>query len=282
MDPIFHYTVTHRSVHAFAKQSLAALLIIGGGVISAPARLGAQGIADTGPQRATRTDLIALKTTIDNQIATGIKGERLRDARFRSSAITTRLTQGDFRVGDRFLLSIQQGDLKVDTASVRDSMWVTIPSLPDFSVVGVLRSELDAKLGAHISRYLKNATVRATVLTRVAILGAVQAPGFYYVSPDRPISDLVMTAGGPAGNANIRKLEIVRGKVVVLASKKSSAALESGKTLEQLDVQSGDEIRVAANRDLNWNVILRLVLVAVGVFFSLLQFLQWYYNRQDF
>jgi protein involved in polysaccharide export with SLBB domain len=261
---------------------LAAQLLFAGVALGSPALLGAQEIADAGAQRASRADLVALKATIDNQIALGITGERLREARFRSSAITARLEHGDFKIGDRFLLSIQQGDVKVDTASVRDSMWVTIPSLPDFTVAGVLRSELDAKLNAHISRFLKNATVRATVLTRVAILGAVQAPGFYYVSPDRPISDLVMTAGGPAGNANIRKLEIVRGKVVVLASKKSAAALESGRTLEQLDVQSGDEIRVAVKRDLNWNVILRLVLVAVGVFFSLLQFLQWYYNRQDF
>jgi protein involved in polysaccharide export with SLBB domain len=271
----------HRSVSAITKQSLAVLLFLIGGVVGLPGALNGQGVTDAGPQRANRTDLIALKATIDKQITTGIKGERLSEARFRSSAITARLEHGDFKVGDRFLLSIQQGDAKVDTASVRDSMWVTIPSLPDFSVAGVLRSELDAKLGEHISRYLKNATVRATVLTRVAILGAVQAPGFYYVSPDRPISDLVMTAGGPAGNANIRKLEIVRGKVVVLASKKSAAALESGRTLEQLDVQSGDEIRIAARRDLNWSVILRLLLVGVGVFFSLLQFLQWYYNRQD-
>jgi protein involved in polysaccharide export with SLBB domain len=234
-----------------------------------------------GGQRATRADLIALKATLDSQAASGLKGAELLAARQRSSAVATRLENGDFKVGDRFLLSIQQGDLRVDTASVRDSMWVAIPTLPDLSVAGVLRSELDSKLEAHISRFLRNATVRATVLTRVAILGAVQSPGFYYASPDKPIGDLVMVAGGPAANADIRKVEVLRGKSVILRAKDSAPALERGRTLEQLDIQSGDEVRVATKRQVNWGSIIRLAFIGMGTFFGFLQFLQWYYSRQD-
>ncbi len=196
-------------------------------------------------------------------------------------ALRTRLEKGDFRVGDRFVITLRQDSVRSDTASVRDSLKVSVANLPDVSLAGVLRSELDERMSAHVARYLRNVVVRTSVLTRVAILGAVRNPGFYYASPDRPISDLVMVAGGPADQANLNELEVSRGATKLLKSQDSKQAVKEGKTLEQLDVQSGDEVKIPIKRKINWQTVVQMAFVISSLFFAALQFLQWYYNRQD-
>jgi hypothetical protein len=236
-----------------------------------------------GAQRATRTELIAQASTLEQQLAGGsLKGEKQNRAKAELAGIQRRLSQGDFKVGDRFVLTFRQDSVRIDTASVRDSLRVSLLALPDLSLAGVLRSELDARLSAHVSRYLKNATIRSSVLTRIAILGAVRAPGYYYAAPDRPISDLVMLASGPVERANLAELEVSRGATVILKSKDSKRAMKDGRTLEQLDIQSGDEIRIPMQRGRpSFQTIVQLLFVFSSLFFAFLQFVQWYYSRQE-
>ncbi|MDQ8168552.1 MAG: SLBB domain-containing protein [Gemmatimonadota bacterium] len=196
-------------------------------------------------------------------------------------AIRLRLEQGDFRVGDRFVITLRQDGVLSDTASVRDSLNVTITGLPDISLRGVLRSELDERLSAHVAKFLKNASVRSSALTRIAILGAVRSPGYYYVPPDRPISDVLMLAGGPAATANLNEVEISRAGATFLRAKDSRRAVKDGRTIEQLDVQSGDEVRIATVRKIEWRLIVQSLLFLSSMFFAVIQFLQWYYNRLD-
>jgi protein involved in polysaccharide export with SLBB domain len=158
---------------------------------------------------------------------------------------------------------------------------VAVAALPDFSAAGILRSELDEKLNAHVSTYLKNTTVRTNVLTRIAIMGAVRSPGFYYAPPDRPLSDLVMLAGGPGADANLNEIELIRGGTSLLSSKDSRALLKDGRTLEQVDVQSGDEVRISAKRRIPWSTIVRSLLLVASLTFAILQFLISYYARQE-
>lgn len=157
----------------------------------------------------------------------------------------------------------------------------SIFDLPDLSVKGVLRSELGERLSSHVARYLRNATVRVNVLTRVGIFGAVQVPAYYYASPDRPVSELVTLAGGARADANLNQLEIERGGRKILSSKESKTALKSGRTLEQLDVQSGDDVRIPAKRKINWQVVIQLFFIVSSLFFAFIQFIQWYYGRDQ-
>jgi protein involved in polysaccharide export with SLBB domain len=137
-------------------------------------------------------------------------------------------------------------------------------------------------MSRHVARFLRNTTVRTNVLTRVAVLGAVRLPGFYYVSPDRPISDLLMVAGGPSAEANLNELEVLRSQRVLVNAKDSKRLIKEGRTLEQLDLQSGDEVRIPVKRKANWGTIIQLLFVATSLFFGFLQFLMWYYNRQEY
>lgn len=246
-----------------------------------PAISMAQSAPLAGAQRATRSELAARLQQLDGLIASATKADPRSKLQAEQSAIRSRLEMGDFKVGDRFVMTVRFDSVRVDTASVRDSLLVSILNLPDLRLQGVLRSELDEKLNQHVARYIRNATVRSNVLTRIAVLGAVRSPGFYYASPDRPVSDVLMLAGGPAPEANLGQFELRRGTSTLVEGKTSRKLLESGRTLEQLDVQSGDEFRIPVKRKVNWQLVIQLFFIASSLFFAVFQFLQWYYRRQD-
>ncbi len=244
--------------------------------------LGAQPSTSAGGQRATRGELADRASQLEAELASGrLKGDARAQRQEEVTAIRKRLSDGDFRVGDRFLITMRRDTVRSDTASVRDSLKVAVSNLPDISLSGVLRSELDQRMSAHVARFLRGVEVRTNVLTRVAVLGAVQSPGYYYVSPDRPVSDLVMLAGGPIPDANLKQFEIRRFGKVRVKAKDSDRLIKEGRTLEQVDVQAGDEIRFPAKRKINWQAVTQLLFIFSTLFFAFLQFIQWYYNRQD-
>ena len=242
----------------------------------------AQTVGSGGPQRAARQELQALATSLDRQVAAEKDGRARLRLQLSAAAVRERLDKGDFRPGDRFLVALARDSApSVDTVQVRDSLLVLFGGLPELRVAGVLRSELEGLLQTHASRYLRNVTVRASILTRVQVSGPVARPGFYYASPDRPVSDLVMLAGGPGVGANLGNLRIRRGAVEVLGEKEGRRVIKDGRTLEQLDVQSGDEVVVGTARKINWGLVIQLAFVVSSLFFAALQFIQWYYSRQD-
>jgi hypothetical protein len=238
------------------------------------------GVPLAGAQRATRDELTARVAALEAQLARGGRGDgRSRD---QLAATRARLAQGDFKVGDRFILNYRLERVGVDTVAVRDSLRVSLGGFPDTRLGGVLRSELDAHLEAHVARYLRTYAVRASLLTRVAIIGGVRNPGYYYVPPDRPLSDLVMVAGGPAQEARLADMEVRRDGKLRLNGKDTRRAVKDGRTLEELDIQSGDEVRVPERRQgVNLGVVMQGAFVLTSVLFAGLQFLQWYYSRQD-
>lgn len=232
--------------------------------------------------RATRTELATELASVQSTISSGsLKGDKRDAAMAKAKDIEARLTNGDFRVGDRFIYTLTMDSVRSDTTSVRDGLTVSILALPDLSVKGVLRSELDDVLNAHISKYFRNARIRTVTLIQVSILGAVSRPGYYWSSPDRPISELIMMAGGPVTDANLRELEVKRSNKVVLKSKDSRKAMEESRTLEQVDIRSGDEVRIPMKRKINWGQVIQLAFVLSSLFFAAIQFIQWYYNRKE-
>jgi hypothetical protein len=241
----------------------------------------AQSPASAGPQRASRAMLLARAADLEQAATAAPKSDTRKKAAAEAAAIRARLVQGDFRVGDRFLLTFRQDSVRTDTVAVRDSLMISVLNLPDVSLTGVLRSELDEQMLTHVQKYLRNADVRTNVLTRISVLGAVARPGFYYAAPDRSVTDLVMLAGGPAPTANLTQLEVHRGGTTLLKAKDSKRQLEQGKTLEQLDIQSGDEVRIPEKRRVNWQIVTQLFFILSSFLFAFINFLRWYYSRED-
>ena len=242
----------------------------------------AQTLPSVGMQRSTRTELAARVSALEGQVAAGVtKGEKRARVMEEISEIRGRLAEGDFRVGDRFLYTLTIDSIRSDTISVRDGLQVTLTNLPDVSLKGVLRAELDEALATHVSRFLKHARVRTVTLTQVSILGAVGRPGYYWAAPDSPLGELIMMAGGPVPDANIGEVEIKRANRVVLEAKDSRKALRQGRTIEQVDMRSGDEVRIPLKRKVNWGQMIQLLFVASSLFFAFVQFMQYYYSRQE-
>ena len=220
---------------------------------------------------ATRADLSARASELEPLTVGGRKGDE-RDRSMRELALVrSRLTDGDFRVGDRLLVVLTRDSSVSDTAAVRDSLLVTISNLPDVSVRGVLRSELNDRLRDHVGKYIRNPQVRANVLTRISISGGVGRPGFFSVPPDRPLTELVMVAGGPLPGAQLDRIEVTRGRTTYLRGRNAKRAVKEGRTLDELGVRSGDEVRIPIQQGLNWQTITQAFFAVSSITFGVVQ-----------
>jgi len=251
------------------------------GFAGIPRLAGAQAAAPI-TMTSTRFEITQRLQQIDQQLAlAGTKGKQRDRLSDEATILRNRLQEGDFRVGERFMLTLIKDTIRTDSVTVRDSLLIGISNLPDMSLKGVLRSELTARVSAFVAEFLLNTGVRTQILTRVSLMGEVGRPGFYYLIPDRPVSEAVTVAGGPTSKADIKRLEVTRAGKVILSAKKSEQAVKEGKTLEQLNIQSGDEIRIPAIRKFNWQIITQLLLLASSLFFALVNFLRFYYSQQS-
>jgi protein involved in polysaccharide export with SLBB domain len=262
-------------------------LLCGAALLGGESLLAQQGSAAaaqdaTAARSPERARLMAQADSLQARIASGgIKGSRLSKAQADLAKVQRRLERGDFDVGDRFVLTIQHDQFLTDTASVREGLVIAIRGLPDASVAGVLRPELSEAIATHVARYLKGSVVRVNVLTRVGVFGGVRGPGYHYISPDRPFTDLIMQAGG-FGETSSGKVVVERAGKELIGHKDVRKAMEQGTTIEQLGIQSGDVVSVPVRRrGINWFMVLRVAGLAVGLFFSLISLLQFYYSRQE-
>jgi hypothetical protein len=119
--------------------------------------------------------------------------------------LKTRLDKGDFQDGDRIVMKLLSPTILLgasgnDTIIVRAGRMLPLPQMADMPLTGVLRSELTDKLTHHLAQYLRDSTVRAIPLIRLAVLGQVRSPNYYYTSADVLLSDMVMKAGGPCAH----------------------------------------------------------------------------------
>jgi hypothetical protein len=159
--------------------------------------------------------------------------------------LRTRLQKGDFQDGDRIVVKLLGSvTLPNDTVVVRAGKMLPLPSLPDMSLEGVLRSELEPRLSTHIGKYLRDSSVRAIPLLRLAVFGNVGKPGWFYVPADVLLNDAIMHAGGPGATADMNNMVIRRGGDVIWSQQDTRTALADGMSLDRLHLRAGDELYV--------------------------------------
>lgn len=217
---------------------------------------------------ATRAQLEALAVRLEasSRAARAGSTERTADS-LEAARIRRRLQQGDFQAGDQVLVEVTGGERPIaDTLQVRTGGTLVLGDLPEIPVAGVLRAEIREHLQAALARYIREPQVRATPLTRLAVLGEVQRPGFYAFAADLPLSEVIMRAGGPTAEANLQQVAVRRGSEVLLPASDARDALRRGMTLDQLDLRPGDELSVGVKRGNTFqNVVLPLVTLATGL-----------------
>ena len=267
---------------SLALKSALSLVLVGAALSGASHTLRAQDTA-VGSQ-ATRGDLAQRQSVDESELARGkLSPARKKALQAEIATIKERLEAGDFRTGDLIVVTVLIPILNkpptVDTSTVRADQMISITELPDFSVKGVLKSEVQDKVEAHAKRYIKDPKVRVNFTTRIMVDGAVNRPGTYSISPDRQLTELVTAAGGGTPIAKLDQLEVKRGGRVILSAKDSRRALVEGKTLEQVGMQPGDEVTVPAKRQFNWQVLAQFALLVSSLAFAFIQFLNFYYAQ---
>ena len=103
---------------------------------------------------------------------------------------------------------------------------------------------------------------------RLSILGSVGQPGFYVVPADMLLSEAMMMAGGPAGDADMDDLRIERGPTRLMSGEELEEAMRVGRTLDQLNLQAGDQLFVPAATPSIWGtIVLRYAVPIASVVF---------------
>lgn len=197
---------------------------------------------DPGRPERTRADLEGLLQYYDEVLESPAYSDNVKErVRRDAEQVRTRLQQGDFRLGDRIALYVEGEPELPDTVAVQAGPSLALPLFGDISLRGVLRSEIETHLTEELGRFIRDPTVRAKGLMRVSVQGAVGAPGFYVIPADMLVGETLMVAGGPAANANLNELRVERGGERVLGGQELQEAMQQGLTLDQLNLQAGDQ-----------------------------------------
>ena len=218
---------------------------------------------------ASRQELDTLASRLEREASIADDSVLANWKRQRAKLIRDRLTNGDFRPGDRIYVTITGPQPFNDTVSVRTGDSITVPGVVDVGLQGVLRAELEPTVSKAVNALFRGATVRARSLVWVAVLGGVGKPGFYAVPADIVVGDALMRAGGPLPTANLEKVVINRDGRELYNRDDVKAVFAQGITLDQLELRSGDQIVVGENKPKNIVSILQVAATILSLGFGL-------------
>jgi protein involved in polysaccharide export with SLBB domain len=237
-------------------------------VAASPVSLAQGGRLDDMPRRAaaSRQELDSLATRAESAAAmTGVSAERSAALQRYAAELRARMRTGDFQAGDNIVLAVRGDTTLSGTHTVQPSRTLVVASLPPIPLTGVLRSELQPYLATRLRAFVRDTLLRGTPLVRLGVLGEVAHPGYYRVSLDQTLSDALMAAGGPTAQADLRRTTMRRGDATVLSESAVRDAMIREQPLNNLDVDSGDELVVVPPRQRNWSLIAQLAGLATGI-----------------
>ncbi len=160
-----------------------------------------------------------------------------------------RPASGELKVGDRIVLTVADEPALNDTFTVTTGPAITLPQIGVVPLAGVRRSDVESHLSATIARFIKAPVVSARTLVRVAVLGEVARPGFFALRSDALLSDAITEAGGPTGEAELKKASLTRRGKVLQEGPRLRNSLAIGRTLDDLGMEAGDELMIPRRRD---------------------------------
>lgn len=225
----------------------------------------------SGHAELSREGLDSLLVSYEETAASSVYSQAIREqARREAELIRSRLAEGDFRVGDQIQLVVEGEQELTNTFVVQAGPAIILPRLGSISLRGVLRSELQDHLRTEIGRYIRNPSVQARSFVRLVITGSVASAGFHVVPINSVFSDVLMVAGGPSGNADLKEIRIEREDRVIWEGAALQQAIIEGRTLDQLSLRAGDEIVVPTAGRSGWWGGVRSVVTTVGPIASLI------------
>jgi hypothetical protein len=249
-------------------RSLALAALVASLLASAPVATAGQSpiiSIDPGASVRTRADLERLLVEYDQALTSPAYSEAVkRSIRADADLIRMRLTDGDFRVGDRITIEVEGEPGLPDTVSVESGPKIVLPVFGDIPLHGVLRSEIEDHLTQSLARFITAPVVRANGHIRISVQGEVARPGFFTMPAEMLLGEALMVAGGPTPQSNVDQIRIERGIEIVLDGDALQEAIRGGLTLDQLNLQAGDQIVVPQEQATGWLGTVGLVTGIVG------------------
>lgn len=141
----------------------------------------------------------------------------------------------------------------------------TLPLLGDVRVTDIPLDSLRVRLLSDYRELLRNPSIQITPLRKVLVLGEVNAPGSYAVSPTASLLGVIAQAEGATEAGNPRNIQIMRdGEVFVKQA-------PPGSTLNALQIRSGDQIEVQPRSWLSRNrsFVVSLLLAIPSVVYTI-------------
>lgn len=222
-------------------QRAAALLLVIGTLATAKA----QSMLGEQRRQMTRAELETALASFE-KLAVSTSDKKVKEeAMGNAAAIRERLRTGDFYPGDRIVVRVLNDTSVSDTFTVKQGRVLDFSSIPELSLAGILDSELLNHIKTHIAKYIRDPDVTVTPLVRLQFTGGISQPGWYQFRTDQTLTDAIMSIGGPSQVAEINKTDILRGGKVTVDRGSTARALRTGKTIGDLGLRDGDEVRIA-------------------------------------
>jgi polysaccharide export outer membrane protein len=173
---------------------------------------------------------------------------------------------GDFVPGDGVRIKVwrdvgvtTQGDINSlglnDNFIIDSRGIITLPIIGEMRAAGHTRRSLARAIEDSLS--IRAVRVMCAPLIRVTLLGAVNKPGAYLIEPKESLWELINQGGGPANDAELKKIHIERSGEIVVEN--LLQAFEQAYSLEQLNVRSGDQVYVPRVSRFNFRAVVDYV-----------------------
>lgn len=151
------------------------------------------------------------------------------------------------------------GDYPINQAG-----YIIMPLLGEIKVRGLTVYELMTALTDKLKQYLHNPYVEVHPLIRLTMQGAFNKPGSYRVDPSSSLWDLVAEAGGPSPYCDLKRIVVERGGKAVI--KDMLQSFENGYSLEEIGIESGDQIIAHGRGGLDFSMLLVLINLFTSMF----------------
>jgi protein involved in polysaccharide export with SLBB domain len=207
-------------------------------------------LASSQRAQVTRAELEASLRQIEGVLASSGYSDALKSQKEAEAAvIRRRLAEGDIRPGDVIRLAVSGSPELSGNFTVTTERTIVPPGAGPIPMGNLLRSEVEDYLRTQMRRFVRDPLVRADAMIRISLFGGVSRQGFFVVPASALLTDVIMEAGGgPSGNQKLEKSEIKRGDRVIVDRDQFTAALRGAQSLDQLNLQAGDEIKVGQRR----------------------------------
>ncbi len=117
--------------------------------------------------------------------------------------------------------------------------------------------------------FLKQPFIYVRPLIRITLSGRIARPGSYRVDPKSSLWDLFESAGGPGSDADLKNISVIRGGKEV--NKNLLRAFEKAFSLQDVGIQSGDQIKVLGEKQFSVQNFLGYVNLAMTIVWVYLQ-----------